>query len=123
MKKSSIISGIIIMLGIIILAFTQTQTISADKFSPQTNVVKFHISGCDNCSGLKYCIDGGSVNNPATCDFAWDCTGGYHTIYVGCPNNKSASYRFYCLGSGDVQDVNITVTSGGPPDPCQETKH
>lgn len=121
MKKTTIISSIVIIFCLILLAFTQTK--SESKLSPQNNVVKFRVEGCDNCSSLGYCIDGQEPMYSVECAFSWlECTAGNHTIWVGCSNNKSGSHIFTCRGTGGIQDEVITVTSNGPPCPCQTSK-
>jgi hypothetical protein len=113
MKKTTFIASILIVAAIV-LTLVYSESSQANSTG---NYVKFHISGCDNCT-VSYCIDGGQVYTVDACTFGWsDCAPGNHTICVGCPNRKSGTATFYCYG-GWVQDVYVTVQSNGPTCNC-----
>lgn len=118
--KTSIISGIILVICLCFLIITQSQNVEAEKSMRPSSIVKFHVYGCDDCSRLLYCIDAGDVNYPGSCEFSWDnCTTGNHTIFVSCPNGKSGQVQFTCIESGEIQIENVYVTNPGPQNPCQ----
>jgi hypothetical protein len=90
-----------------------------------TNVVKFHVMGCDTCGDLQYCIDGGIWNYVDVCQFSWnECTQGYHTICVECLFGKYGTLRFYCQGSEWVQDEYVYVVdkTGNTECDCSSSK-
>ena len=96
MKKTSIISLIVVITAVIFMAFTFKNS-NIIKNSPN-DYITFEIINCDDCSTLQYCIDGGPVQlNPAS-----NCTITVsvlpdppikHTICVICGKKRgSATY-------------------------------
>jgi hypothetical protein len=74
-----------------------------------TYVVKFNVIGCDNCTGLQYCIDGGNAYTVNTCSFAVDLTAGQHTICVLCNYNKRGVLNFTVWGNPIAQIESVYV--------------
>jgi|GEM_PF-1618568 hypothetical protein len=96
MKKTSIISLIVVIAAVIFMAFTFQKTGNI-KNSPN-DYVTFDIVNCDDCPNLQYCIDGGPIQN----NTSLNCTITVlvlpdppikHTICVVCGTKRgSATY-------------------------------
>ncbi|MDD5362514.1 MAG: hypothetical protein PHN88_10305 [Ignavibacteria bacterium] len=114
MKKISIITGILIIALTVFTGFTinQQTEITADQF-------KVHVVGCDDCSKLHYCINGGASIYPGSCDFIADCDVSgtvYQTICVIC-DGKFGSAAIIC---GQTKDITITLTESGTVCSCKK---
>jgi hypothetical protein len=112
--KNIIVS--IVILGIIvvglIVVMPETSESTQQRPSGVNNagfLVKFHVTGCDNCTGLQYCIDGGDLYTVNSCAFAVDLSTGQHTICVMCNYNKRGKLIFTVRGDPFVQDEYVSV--------------
>lgn len=124
MRKTlfSIAIVVIIIAGLILFGNNISKSSSVvDKSTTYT--VKFHLSGCDGCSGVTYCIDGGGVQSVNSCFFTVELTKGKHSICARCPNNKVGFLNFEVVGDPFVQDVWVNMSSGGSSCTCQEQKN
>jgi hypothetical protein len=88
MKKISVISAVLMIVAIIVTAFSlNTSQISASSNSidPNTSIVKVHAQYCKDCSKLSYCLDGVGPVVVGKCDFEIKCNDdGPHSICVFC---------------------------------------
>lgn len=104
MKKISIISVLFLFVAVIVMAFTLSQTTV-----PENNMLKqkFHITGCDNCDILYYCMDGNAPVLAGSCEFSVDCGTGNHTICISCSDATDVwrGCTFVC-GSNTAIELN-----------------
>ena len=112
--KNILVSIIIAGLFIICLVLASPSSPVANNISTATGnnttyVVKFNVSGCDNCTGLLYCIDGGNAYTVNSCSFAADLTVGQHNICVLCNYNKRGYLVFNVIEDPFAQIVNVSV--------------
>ena len=112
--KNQILITIVLITIVIFISILSTSNIFSSNTENEnccTNVVKFHVMGCDTCMGydIEYCIDGGEPHFVNVYQFAWDCIEGYHTICVQCLYGKIGYLKFYCPGTGGFQDEYIYV--------------
>ncbi|MDD5362511.1 MAG: hypothetical protein PHN88_10290 [Ignavibacteria bacterium] len=113
MKKLSIISGILLIALTVFMAFTIYQP--ADKTADQ---FKVHVTGCDDCSKLRYCVGGGPTVYPGSCDFTAECNPFgpvVQTICVRC-GDKAGTATIYC---GQTKEVKIEVSMFGTACDCK----
>ncbi len=123
MKKTILLTVIILVFLTGILLTTDNNVNSNTiKSNNTTYVVKFHVIGCNSCTNVGYCIDGGQIYYVNSCTFTVDLTKGTHTICIHCPNSKVGFLTFEVTGSYLVQDVDVTVSSGGQECPCTDSK-
>jgi len=114
MKKTSIISIIILIIAIVSFALINTQNSQASKsdiLTPKTVIINIH--GCDNCNNVAYCLNN-MWNYVNSCQIELQLEPGNYSICIGCSYQKSAVAIFTVVddGSGDIQYVDVRVTSG-----------
>jgi len=109
MKKVIIpITVILFLIGLLVITSKKGNSFSYNDINVNYPV-KVHVSGCDACSGLTYCINGGSPITVNSCQFVIDLPKGEHSICIHCPNNKWGYFTFTVTGSPFIQDVYFTV--------------
>lgn len=110
-----------LLIGLILTAKGEQDTFKGNNAT--TYVVKFHVSGCNSCIGLLYCIDGGVSQIINSCAFTEYLTEGEHTICVRCPNNKWGFLTFKVISSPFPQDVYVVVdNNSGEACTCTQNK-
>lgn len=116
MKKLSVISGILLA-AIFILAFTFGQQNGTASVSPKSDPFHVIVKGCDNCKDLYYCMNGGIIKKPGTCDFYAECDPAgavMQTICVKC-GEKAGTATIKC---GSTREVIIEVSQIGADCQC-----
>jgi len=112
MKKTSIISIIIFIVTIVSFALinaNNTQATKINKKSPQTVVVEFTVTGCDNCN-IGYCINGGELHTVSSCQFKEVLEPGTYAICLSCSYNKICTQSFVVSDDGsETQYITLTV--------------
>jgi hypothetical protein len=109
------------LLGILVI--NNTNSISKSKKDANTTyVVKFHINGCDDCTNVYYCIDGGQIQLVHSCVFTVDLEMGPHTICVHCLYGKRKLQEFKVKGLPYVQDEDVEVSGAGDDCSCTNSK-
>lgn len=128
MKKTSVISLIIISAVIVIFALINAQPTLAtklDKQSPQFVVVVFNIVGCNsaNCSA-SYCINGGPLQTTNSCEFKLKLAPGTYSICLTCAINRICIQTFVVNDDGSVtQYVTLkTKENSGQACLCSDSK-
>jgi hypothetical protein len=116
MKKISVISSLLIVILITALAFTfnTPSNIKESENSPRGGTVHVRITGCNDCSGIGYCIDNGTYVHVGECDFTFECSDPIivHTICVRgvyCTGvyNQGAGEKFKCPDDGSILEIKI----------------
>jgi hypothetical protein len=106
MKKTSVISLVVISIIITLFALVNTQPTLAtklDKQSPQSVVVVFTAVGCTaaNCSG-SYCIGGGEYHSVTSCQFKEVLEPGTYSICFTCTYNRICTKTFVVNDDGSA---------------------
>jgi ribosomal protein S27E len=117
MKKISIISFILIIVAVLVMAFTFQNPVNTIGSPNET--VHFIVVNCDDCTNLKYCINGGKTQfvNNGSCEF--DITVPYdppiiYTICVICGTRKGTATYDYASGT-----VKVYVSDAGVDCKCK----
>lgn len=127
MKKTSVISLIIISAVIAIFALVNAQPSLAtktDDASPQSIKVIFTAAGCNsaNCSG-GYCINGGEYHPVSSCEFKEVLEPGTYTICFTCAINRICTMTFTVTDASLVQYVSLkTRDANGEACDCTNSK-
>ncbi len=111
MKNLSFIPGILLaVLFIFAFAFGQSNdVVPNNSVSDPFHVI---VKGCDNCKDLYYCMNGGIVKKPGSCDFYAECDPAgavIQTICVKC-GDKAGTATIKC---GSTREVTIEVSQIG----------
>ena len=128
MKKTSVISLVVISIIITLFALVNTQPTLATKLdnsSPQLVGVVFNIVGCNsaNCSA-SYCINGGPLQTTNSCEFKLELAPGTYSICLTCAINRICIQTFVVNDDGSVtQYVTLkTKENSGQACLCTESK-
>lgn len=105
MKKISILTISVLVISIVIMAFTfNTNEVPAPR-NTQQNI---HVYGCPDCSQLYYCIDGNAPVQPGSCEFSIDCSEGQHYICVKCSYTGDAGGGlWFTCGAQDMLEIHV----------------
>jgi hypothetical protein len=125
MKKTSVISLVVISIIITLFALVNTQPTLATKLdnsSPQSVTVIFTADGCNtaNCSG-GYCIDGGTYHSVTSCQFKEVLEPGTHTICFTCSINRICTLTFVVSDQSLVQYVTLKTKENNTGEACNCT--
>jgi hypothetical protein len=106
MKKTSVISLMVIGIVITLFALINTQPTLAtklDKQSPQLVGVEFTIVGCSstNCNA-SYCINGGTLYTTNSCQFKLELEPGTYSICLSCAYNRICTQTFVVNDDGSA---------------------
>ncbi|MBI5403357.1 MAG: hypothetical protein HY959_08130 [Ignavibacteriae bacterium] len=127
MKKTSVISLVVISVLLFIFALINSQPTLATKTdtqTPQSVIVEFTAIGCNsaNCSG-GYCINGGTLHTVTSCQFKEVLEPGTYTICFTCTYNRICTLTFTVDGSVETQYVTLkTRDANGEACDCSNSK-
>lgn len=113
----SVVSILIFIISITVLAFTfnTSPDIKANDKLPQGCMVNVHLIGCNDCSGVGYCIDNGVYTYVGACDFNFEVQPGSYVLCVVGVNcatvyNSGASAKINCADGGENIEIKIDCT-------------
>jgi hypothetical protein len=120
MKKTSIISVMLLVLATVIMSFAFRGYSNESGVQSPNSTMPVRVINCPDCTNLWYCLDGGSMVFKGTCEFTIDCKEGKHTIYVYCngPDGGCSTATFSCFDRAVIVDCSAVSLNC----PCTDKK-
>jgi|WetSurMetagenome_2_1015567.scaffolds.fasta_scaffold15593_5 hypothetical protein len=87
MKKIYLMSLVVIMSAVVLLAFSFKNS-DESKLNPKGSIL-VSAYGCSDCKNIQYCLDGGPIIYPRSCEW-----------YVNC-KDPTSTYEICVICSGE----------------------